>query len=166
MQTFTIQTEGVNVEEIMQEIHRRVLEKKQTGVYTDTDLQKLAELKADLTPKKNERASELGLHLRKLHANWDVASNGGEIRSHRKVLGPILVQIKKVGLKVIRFLAAAFFTKQTEYNAANVRFNTVVLEELTRLTEENRQLQHTQHELVRQLELLHVSQSACSKENR
>lgn len=158
MDTFTIQTEGVNVEELMKEIHRRVLEKKQAGVYTDEDLHKLAALKADLAPKKNERSSELGLHLRKLHANWDVASNGGDIRSHRKLLGPLLVQIKKVGLKAIRFLASAFFTKQTEYNAANVRFNTVVLEELTRLAEENRQLQRTQQELVRQLEVLQGKQ--------
>lgn len=154
METFTIRTEGVNVEELMKEIHRRVLEKKQSGVYSDDDLKKLAELKADLAPKKNERYGELNLHLRKLHTYWDVAANGGSIRSHRKVIGPLLVMIKKVGFKIIRFLASGFFNKQTEYNATNVRFNSVVLEELARLTDENRQLQKTQQELVRQIELL------------
>lgn len=154
MQTFTINTEDVNVEEIMKEIHRRVLEKKQAGVYTDEEIQRITELKQDLSPKKNERYSEMNLHLRKLHRNWDVAASAGAITSHRKVLGPLLVLVKRIGAKLLRFFGAAFWTRQTEYNAANVRFNAVVLEELTRLSEENRQLQRTQQELLRQIESL------------
>jgi len=150
MDTFTIHTEGVNVEEIMKEIHRRVLEKKQAGVYTDEEIKRITDLKNDLSPKKNERYSEMNLHLRKLHCTWDVAASGGGITSHRKILGPLLVLVKRIGFKVIRFFGSAFFTRQTEYNAANVRFNSVVIEELTRLTEENRQLQRRQEELLRQ----------------
>ena len=154
METFTIHAEDVNVEEIMKEIHRRVLEKKQAGIYTDEEIQRITELKNDLSPKKNERYSELNLHLRKLHVNWDVAASNAIITSHRKILGPVLVFIKRIGFKVLRFVGSAFFTRQTEFNAANVRFNTVVLEELTRLSEENKQLQRTQQELLRQIEFL------------
>ena len=138
----------------MKEIHRRVLEKKQAGIYTDEEIQRITELKNDLSPKKNERYSELNLHLRKLHVNWDVAASNAIITSHRKILGPVLVFIKRIGFKVLRFVGSAFFTRQTEFNAANVRFNTVVLEELTRLSEENKQLQRTQQELLRQIEFL------------
>ncbi len=138
----------------MQEIHRRVLEKKQAGVYTDADIQRISDLKHDLSPKDNERYSELTLHLRKLHQHWDVAASGSAITSHRRALGPILVLIKKIGFKVIRFFGSAFLTRQTDFNAASVRFNSVVLEELTRLTEENKQLQRTQQELIRQVEEL------------
>jgi hypothetical protein len=159
METFTIKTEGVNVAEIMQEIQRRVLAKKQAGVYTDAELQRIANLKADLSPKKNERYSEMNMHLRKLHYNWDVAASGGIISSHRKVLGPLLVLIKRVGFKALRFLGSAFFTRQTEYNAANVRLNTVVIEELTRLTEENRELQRMQTELLRLVEDLQTQKN-------
>jgi hypothetical protein len=159
MDTFTINTENVNVEEIMKEIHRRVLEKKQAGLYTDEELKKLTELKADLSPKKNERYGVMNLHLRKLHSNWDVAASGGMITSHRKVLGPFIILAKRIGFKFIRFFGSAFFVRQTEYNASNVRFNSVVLEELTRLTEENRQLQQKQQELLRHIELLQTQSS-------
>ncbi len=154
MDTFTINTEDVNVEEIMKEIHRRVLEKKQTGVYTDEEIQRISELKKDLSPKKNERYSEMNLHLRKLHRNWDVAASAGAITSHRRVVGLLLVFVKRFGARFLRFFGAAFWTRQTEYNAANVRFNSVVLEELTRLGEENKQLYRTQQELLRQIESL------------
>ncbi len=154
MDTFTIHADDVIVEEIMKEIQRRVLEKKQTGVYSDEELQRISELKRDLSPKKNERYSEMNLHLRKLHRNWDVAASSGAVTSHRKVLGPLLVISKQIGFRVLRFFASAFFNRQTEYNAAGVRFNTTVLEELTRLSEENKQLRHTQEELLRQVERL------------
>ncbi len=154
MSTFTIQTEGVNVEEIMNDIHQRVLEKKQRGVYTDADLARLAELKNDLSPRTNERYSEMSLHLRKLHSNWDMAASGGVIKSHRKLLGPLMVFSKKIATTFLRFFGAPFFTRQTEFNAANVRFNSVVLEEITRLSEENRQLQKTQQDLLQYIEQL------------
>lgn len=161
MDTFTINTEDVNVEEIMKEIHRRVLEKKQTGVYTDEEIQRITELKKDLSPKKNERYSEMNLHLRKLHRNWDVAASASAITSHRKVLGPPVVFVKRIGANLLRFFGSAFWTKQTEYNVACVHFNSVVLEEITRLSEENKQLQRTQQELLRQIESL---QSQKAKE--
>ena len=154
MSTFTIQTEGVNVEEIMKDIRQRVLEKKQSGVYTDDDLTRLAELKTDLSPRHNERYSEMSLHLRKLHSTWDMAAGGSAIKSHRKLLGPLMVLSKKIATKFLRFFGAPFFTRQTEFNAANVRFNSVVLEEITRLSEENRQLQQTQQELLHHIEQL------------
>jgi len=157
MDTFTIKTEGVNVEAIMQEIHQRVLEKKQAGIYTDEELQRITQLKQDLSPKHNERQSEMSLHLRKLHRNWDAAASGGAISSHRKTLGPLIVSLKCVGFKVLRFFGAAFFTRQTEFNAAAARFNTVALDELTRLNEEIKQLQRAQQELVTQIELLRSS---------
>lgn len=159
MDTFTIKAEDINVEEIMKEIHRRVLEKKQAGVYTDEEIQRITDLKKDLSPKKNERYSEMNLHLRKLHHYWDVAASGSAITSHRKVLGPLLVLIKKIGFKAIRFFGSAFLTRQTDYNAACVRFNAVVLEELTRLSEENKQFQRTQQELLRQIELLQAQKN-------
>ena len=140
MDTFTIHADNVNVEEIMKEIHRRVLEKKEKGIYSDADIQKITELKQELSPQKNERYSELNLHLRRLHHNWDMAASSSIIRSHRKVLGPILVAVKKIGSRTLRFFGSAFFTRQTEFNAANVRFSSVVLEELTRLSEENKEL--------------------------
>ena len=158
METFTIHADNVNVEEIMKEIHRRVLEKKEKGIYSDTDLQQITELKQELSPQQNERYSELSLHLRKLHLNWDMVASTSIIRSHRKVLGPILVTVKKIGSLVLRFFGAAFFTRQTEFNAANVRFNSVVLEELTRLSEENKELQRKQQALRQQFEALQAEQ--------
>ncbi len=148
MDTFTIHADHVDVEEIMKEIHRRVLEKKEQGIYSDADLQEITELKQNLSPLKNERYIELNLQLRRLHHNWDMAAAGSVIiRSHRKVIGPLLVVIKTVGARVLRFFASAFFTRQTEFNAASVRFSSVVLEELTRLNEENTALQQRIDEL-------------------
>ncbi len=154
METFTIHAENVNVEEIMKEIQRRVLEKKQAGIYSDEEIQRITELKQDLSPKKNERFSELNLHLRKLHHNWDVAASSAIITSHRKILGPFMVAIKKIGFRALLFFGSAFFTRQTEYNAAGVRFSSSVLEELTSLREEHRQLRETQEILLRQIQEL------------
>jgi len=154
MDTFTIHAEQVNVEEIIKEIHRRVLEKKQKGVYTDDELRHIAELKSDLSPKKNEQYAEMNLHLRRLHVNWDVAASQAIISSHRKVIGAALVAIKRIGFRALKFFGSAFFTRQTEFNAASVRFNTAVLDELNRLSEENKELRRVQQELVRQIEFL------------
>ena len=95
MDTFTIHAEQVDVQEIMKEIHRRVLEKKQRGVYNDDELRRIAELKSDLSPKQNANLNEMNLHLRRLHVNWDVAASSAIIRSHRKVIGPMFVAIKR-----------------------------------------------------------------------
>ena len=157
MDTFTIHADQVNVEEIMKEIHRRVLEKKQTGVYTDDELRRIAELKSDLSPKKNEQYAEMTLHLRRLHVNWDVAASQAIISSHRKVIGAALVAIKRIGFRLLKFFGSAFFTRQTEFNAASVRFDTSVLEELSRLGEENKELRRVQQELVRQIEELRMT---------
>jgi hypothetical protein len=161
MDTFTIHADNVNVEEIMQEIHRRVLEKKQAGIYSDEELQRISDLKNDLSPKNNERYSELNLYLRKQHMTWELAGSSAMISSHRKIIGPIMVAMKRIGFKLLKFFGSVFFERQTEFNAANVRFNTTVLQELTRLSEDNKQLLRTQEELVRQIELLH----AHKKEN-
>ncbi len=154
METFTIHADQVNVEEIMKEIHRRVLEKKQTGVYTDDELRRIAELKSDLSPKKNEQYAEMTLHLRRLHVNWDVAASNTIITSHRKVLGKLFVVVKRIGFRLLKFFGSAFFTRQTEFNAVSVRFDSAVLEELNRLSEENKELRRVQQELVRQVEFL------------
>ncbi len=154
METFTIKTEGVNVAEIMKEIQRRVLEKKQAGVYSDAELERISALKQELSPNRNERYTELSLHLRKLHNNWDVAASSAIIRSHRKIIGPLLVLVKRMGFKLLTFFGSAFFTRQTEYNAAGVQFSAAVLEELTRLSEENKQLQRAQQQLLRRIERL------------
>ncbi|GAK61673.1 hypothetical protein U27_01574 [Candidatus Vecturithrix granuli] len=161
METFTIHADNVNVEEIMKEIQRRVLEKKQAGIYSDEELQRITELKQDLSPKKNERYSEMNLHLRRLHHNWDVAASSTIITSHRKILGPFMVAIKKIGFRALLFFGSAFFTRQTEYNAAGVRFSSSVLEELTRLNEENRQLRKMQEELLRQIQELQQQTRPC-----
>ena len=154
MDTFTIHAEQVNVQDIMKEIHRRVLEKKQRGVYNDDELRRIAELKSDLSPKQNANLNEMNLHLRRLHVNWDVAASSAIIRSHRKVIGPMFVAIKRVGFAALRFFGSAFFTRQTEFNAVSVRFATSVVEELTRLNEENKELRRVQQELIRQIEFL------------
>ena len=154
METFTIHADQVNVEEIMKEIHRRVLEKKQTGVYTDDELRRIAALKSDLSPKKNEQYADMTLHLRRLHVNWDVAASNTIITSHRKVLGKLFVVVKRIGFRLLKFFGSAFFTRQTEFNAVSVRFDSAVLEELNRLSEENKELRRVQQELVRQVEFL------------
>ena len=165
METFTIHADQVNVEEIMKEIHRRVLEKKQTGVYTDDELRRIAELKSDLSPKKNEQYAEMTLHLRRLHVNWDVAASQSIISSHRKVIGKLFVAIKRIGFRLLKFFGSAFFTRQTEFNAASVRFDTAVLDELNRLNEDNKELRRIQQELVRQIELLQAHIAADASES-
>ena len=59
-----------------------------------------------------------------------------------------------MGFAALRFFGSAFFTRQTEFNAASVRFDTSVVEELTRLNEENKELRRVQQELIRQIEFL------------
>lgn len=103
----------------------------------------------------------MNLHLRKLHRNWDVAASAAIITSHRKILGPLMVAVKKIGFRILRFVGSAFFTRQTEYNAAGVRFSSVVLEELTRLQEENRQLRKMHEEMLRQIRELQQHVKPC-----
>jgi len=152
MDTFTINTEGVNVAEIMKQIQERVLEKKKAGIYTDEEIREVSELKKQLSPQKEGAYGELALHLRRLHHNWDVAASSALITSHRKVLGPVIVALKKVGFRVFRFIGHPLVIRQTEFNAASVRFASVLMEELSRLIQENKDLKERQEKLLREME--------------
>lgn len=154
MDTFTINTEEIDVAKIMKQIQERVLEKKRAGIYTDEEIREVSELKNEISPQKEGVYGELALHLRRLHHNWDVASSSALITSHRRVLGPIIVTLKKIGFRIFKFIGHPFVIRQTEFNAASVRFSAVLMDELSRLARENKELKEKQEKLSQELEQL------------
>jgi O-antigen chain-terminating methyltransferase len=154
MDTFSINTEDIDVAKIMKQIQERVLEKKKAGVYTDEEIREVSELKNQISPQQGGSYGELALHLRRLHHNWEVANSAALITSHRKILGPFIVALKKIGFRIFRFIAHPFVIRQTEFNAASVRFASVLMEELSRLAQENKELKEKQEKLLQEMEEL------------
>jgi hypothetical protein len=154
MDTFTINTEEIDVAQIMRQIQERVLEKKRAGVYTDEEIRAVSALKKQVSPQSEGIHGELALHVRRLHHNWDVANSAVLITSHRKVLGSLIVALKKIGFRIFKFIGHSFIIRQTEFNAASVRFASILAEELSRLAQENKGLKEREEKLLLEIEEL------------
>ncbi len=66
-------------------------------------------------------ASEKDLEkLRRLCQLWDVDIRVGNISSHRKFIGPIIVAIKRVLFPLVKVLLKDFLEQQREFNAVTI----------------------------------------------
>ncbi|HLE69692.1 MAG TPA: hypothetical protein VJH87_08425 [Vicinamibacteria bacterium] len=101
MSTFSAKGTDVDVEAIMANIRRKI-EEKRKGLYTEDEVQEIAEMKLDAVLEASEFNSDFVAAFRARDENWNYrfgpetiyasshAGGGGLIRAARRILNPVL----------------------------------------------------------------------------
>jgi hypothetical protein len=94
--SFEIQSDDVNVEQIMRSIRERI-EEKRHGLYTDEELEEIARRRLDAVLDAHEFNSDLISDFRSEPARWNFQFSAETIyRSSRGALGQLLERLRRV----------------------------------------------------------------------
>ena len=111
---FEIGADGFNVEKVMAEIKASVAEKMDKGVYRDVRIAQAE--KTNLANLKDDE-SFLRFYLECLRDAVFVDINDFEIRERRRPVGVLLVVLKKIIWKMLKFYTYRLWSQQNEVNA-------------------------------------------------
>lgn len=112
--TFEIGAEGIDTEAVVRDIRESVEDKLARGVYTREDI--LRAEKSNLAALRGDRdLSEFYLDLLAESSNVDI--NDFEIEERRAGLKGILVPVKRLIWKMLRFYTFRLWSQQNEVNA-------------------------------------------------
>jgi hypothetical protein len=103
--------------EIETSASKRMIEKN----FTAQDVLNISNRQLDLIPKNLSLSPERLEKLRRLCQLWEVDIRLGEITSHRKIIGPVIVAVKKVMFPIIRFMLKDLIREQRDFNSAAIR---------------------------------------------
>lgn len=128
---------GKDASERAEGIRARVEKKMTAGEFTADEVAYIA--KVDLSVVKGDlRVSDECLEkLRRLCALWDIDLKVFSISSHRKILGPVIVALKKVLFPVLRVFLKECIKQQRAFNAETISY-------LAYLSREQKEDQKTQ----------------------
>lgn len=95
-------------------------EKISSGEYARKDVEYIENLKArDIQSTLDLSVSDLE-KIRRLCQLWDLDIKATEIKSHRPVIGPLIVAVKKLTLPVLKVLLKETVKQQREFNATAI----------------------------------------------
>lgn len=140
--TFTIHDDQINIEEIMDEIRKYIRER---GL-TENQLLQGSRLRNNM--EDYQQIDKLNHFIDLLHRTWNMTGDK-EIKSHRVIIGKMIVLAKKIIRKVIRWYIQPVWDQQTEFNANNVHAINELAMALEELLEQHRELR----EQVRRLNI-------------
>ena len=110
---FTIKTDGVDADALVQNIQRTVEQKIADGVYDDARIARSERL--NLNNLRNEEQF-LGFYMRCLRDAVFVNISDFDIHERRKGLAPLLIAFKKTIWKVLKFYTYRLWSQQNEIN--------------------------------------------------
>ena len=105
----------------MKEVEQSAISRMSDQAITFQDVQNIKNRQLDLIPKDLEISSERLEKLRRLCQLWEVDIHMGELKSHRKIIGRVIVGIKKLIFPIIRFMLKDLIREQRDFNAASIR---------------------------------------------
>lgn len=104
----------INPEELMERVRKNVLDKKEIKVedysFIDNNLN-VSSLSKDI--------DSLYVNIQKMNETWGI--HDFTIRSHRKIIGPVLVLGKRLVRKMLYWLIRPYLDQQINFNAATTR---------------------------------------------
>lgn len=108
---------GKSSPELEAEVKKKVSERIEAGKYRREDVEYVKNL--DLFPIKDASNldSEMLERLRRISEVWEVRLGYDEITSHRPVLGPIIVAIKKIIFPLVSLVLKKPIEQQRRFNA-------------------------------------------------
>lgn len=110
---FQIGADGVDVEQIVSGIQEKVAKKWEDGAYRDARIARAE--RTNLAHLRNEDQF-LGFYLKCLRDAVFVDISDFEIRERRRVLGPLLIKLKKVIWSLLKFYTYRLWSQQNEVN--------------------------------------------------
>jgi hypothetical protein len=156
--TFEIKAEGVNVEEIMRAIRKRIEEKKQ-GLYSEEEIRAIADHRLDAVLDAHEFKSDFISDFRSQPTRWNFAFHADTVyESSRGTLGVILKAIRGL-LRPIQKLfwnpnpMISALSRQSDLNNYYVHLLHNLAVELTKLNLEIQDLKNRNLQLQGRLEL-------------
>jgi len=113
-QTFEIQTEGVNVDEVMRLVRERVEKKRAAGVYDRYNLTGITKLEVAEAKSEEDFLRYSLKMLQRTHeidiADFPIPNKGGPF-------GWLAVIVKKILWSLLKFYTWRMWTQQREFNA-------------------------------------------------
>jgi hypothetical protein len=110
---FEIGTEGVDVQQIMADIHETVAAKMQSGAYAGAQLAR-AERFNLMNMKKDENFFDF--YMESLREAVFIDINDFEIRERRAILAPLLVKLKRTIWSLLKFYTYRLWSQQNQVN--------------------------------------------------
>lgn len=107
---------SVDVVRLMEEIKERVRQRRASGFYSDEEVRRIAKMELEVTEVVPGFREEVEHHLAVLNDAWDTAADP-VISSHRRILGPIIVALKKLLRQVTRPYITLVLARQVDFNS-------------------------------------------------
>ncbi len=90
------------------------------GVFEERDVEYLAKLSRPVVDGALELTDARLEKLRRLCQTWEVGIKQANITSHRKIVGPFIVGVKRALFPILRILLKDFIKQQRDFNAAAI----------------------------------------------
>ena len=158
--SFEIEAEGLDVERLLADVHRRIEERRRSGLYTDEELRYIAERPLEPVLQARDVSAALVDEFRAREAQWNFSFDPETIyRSSRGALGQVLALSRRLLRPVQKLFwnptpMISALSRQSDLN----RFTTHLLHnlvlELTRLNLEVQELKNRNLQLAGRVETL------------
>jgi len=112
-----IKVAGKERPDLEQELKQGVARAVAAGKYSMDDAAYIAKMSLALAHGNLEVPDAVLEKLRSLCQLWDVDIRIGEIKSHRRFLGPLIVSLKRFFYPVLRVFLRDFIRQQRRFNA-------------------------------------------------
>ncbi|MCO6430201.1 MAG: hypothetical protein J5J00_05020 [Deltaproteobacteria bacterium] len=95
--------------------------------YTAKDVEYIQNLQLRVSRASSNLSNKEVEHLRRLCQLWDVNLKCPPLTSHRPIVGPIIVTVKRLFFPVVRLFMRESFKQQREFNANVITVLTEIL---------------------------------------
>lgn len=150
----------INIEDIMNQIRGAVRLKKELGVYTDADIQKVSGLGIDIS---SDKWDGLPSKMAFLLNNCDLRTGNFNITSNRPLIGRFILTIKKLFLKIAIKIAAPIWEKDASFNFYVVQAMNLLVGEINNLKQ---QQEANKRQLIEAIEQLKDRSQETSKNHK
>lgn len=90
------------------------------GRFTTKDITYISKLARPVLSGRFSAPAERLNRLRRLCQTWDIEIKPAEIKSHRPIIGPVIVALKRLIFPMLKILLKDFVKSQREFNAATI----------------------------------------------
>jgi hypothetical protein len=115
-----IKVAGVNDALLEGELEQKVGTAMRAGKYSQGDVAYIAGMNLNISAGRLEVSDHTLHQLRCLCQLWDVDIRPREIKSHRRLVGPIIVALKRMLYPALRVFLRDFIRQQRSFNAGVV----------------------------------------------
>jgi precorrin-6B methylase 2 len=137
MNTFEIQDEEINSNEILEKIRNNIQNRKKSGAYLDSITNLVIENSEKSSCPTANRLTNKDIEY--LTSNYEIQNKNYAISSHRPIIGSFLVKARNLVNGEVKRYVDPIFAQQTELNACTSRSSTGLMgknEELIRKNDE------------------------------